>query len=627
MEVDVGERLSKLLTLPTELLVLIFSLLRSIRDKVKIRYISRRLRSVIETPSLWREFVWPYYDDREELCINNVLETCGEYVKRMSFPDHVTPSKLVEMLQYCNGVTHLSLPKRTKFSPWRLKGAVEHMERLEYLNVHWGYDDVKPLLLIGTNLKELTVYVSDTGGKPTPLDSWLQAWMEDGFVPQNLNLVANVSIYFILKLIDDWSQCNLQFSANHTATLKIYTSLNVPLNLIPPTPILQLQYGPTAALPFTNASKFGILGLKKDLLLLTDSCNGDKVVHKAVTMLSTRILGEVQFDLSQCKLIDLKFLTCFEATICREFLSGHLEQLSIACPNLQQLKLLRNSNCLKSLQGLQGIADHCKKLEGLNLLGIPVGNVENQVQLWEILSNMKLTHLAVDLCMLKHDKVVKERMCYLFQQCSVLQALEVYNDDLSCSECGEFVSGDLIQVCYFPVLSYCKLTRFHFQCSVVHDIVASCTRLSTLSIHCSLYQSLSPTLTLAHSSTLKQLCLSSHCAVVLDEFMEAVSAHGGLEHVVFIVQVITFGGIVALVKNSPMLITFRAAVVQALEEDGIPNLRILKATLMEMFPHRKVFTMGSYLLEEHEDLKYLNYDLLFGTDFKSSLWPKSLDYL
>ena len=50
--------------------------------------------------------------------------------------------------------------------------------------------------------------------------------------------------------------------------------------------------------------------------------------------------------------------------------------------------------------------------------------------------------------------------------------------------------------------------------------------------------------------------------------MEAVSVHGGLEHV-FIVQEITFGGIVALVKNSPMLITFRAAVVEALKEDEI----------------------------------------------------------
>ena len=498
------------------------------------------------------------------------------------------------------------------------------MKQLQCLNVQWGYDNIKPLLLIGANLKELTVYV--TGRKPTSLDPWLQAWMEDGFIPQNLNLIVNVSIYFMLKLIDDWSQCNLRFSSNHIATLKIFTSLNVPLSLIPPTPIFQLQYGPTATLPFTNASKFGMLGLKKDLLLLTDSCDGDKTAHKAVTM-STRTLGDIEFDLSHCKLIDLKFLTCFEATICREFHSGHLEQLAVACPNLQQLKLLRNYNCLKRLQGLRSIADNCKKLQGLNLLGIPVSNVENQVHLWEILCDMKLTHLAMDLCMLKPDDALKERAGYLFPQCSVLQALELYNDFLSCSECEEFVSEDLMQLSHFPMLSFCKLTQFNFQCSVVHDIVTSCNRLRTLNIHCSLCHSVPPRLTFAHNSSLKQLCLSSHCAVISDEFMEAVSAHGGLEYVIFIVQEITYGGIIALVTNSPMLITFRAAVVQALEQDGIPNLQILKATLMEMFPKRKVFTMGSYLVEKHDDLKFLSYDLLFGTDFKLKLWPKSIDYL
>ena len=33
-------------------------------------------------------------------------------------------------------------------------------------------------------------------------------------------------------------------------------------------------------------------------------------------------------------------------------------------------------------------------------MDIPVKQVENQLQLWEILSDMKLTHLAIDLCIL-----------------------------------------------------------------------------------------------------------------------------------------------------------------------------------------------------------------------------------
>ena len=72
--------------------------------------------------------------------------------------------------------------------------------------------------------------------------------------------------------------------------------------------------------------------------------------------------------------------------------------------------------------------------------------------------------------------------------------------------------------------------------------------------------------------------------------METVSAHGGLEHVIILAQDITFGGIIALVKNSPMLVhvTFRVSVGQEIKQNGIPNLMNLKESLMGMLPHRQV---------------------------------------
>ena len=616
-EEDNGEHLCKFLTLPTELLVIIFSFLPSTRDKVKIRYVSHRLRSVIETPSLWRTFMWPYYDDREELCINNVLKTCGKYVKKMTFPDHVTQSKLVKMLQQCSSVTHLSLPEGIAIRETELQEVVKQMEQLKYLTVH-SWISIKSSLLIGANCKELTICIS--GGKCS-FCYWVELWMENGFMPQNLSVVcADVSIIDVMLLIHDWTQRNTRYSVNHTATLRFYRSSFVPLNLIPLVPIFQLEYGSKAALPFTSVSKFGILGLNNDLLLMTDSCHGNNTVHKAVKML------KFQIDFLHCQLVDIKPLTCFEVTNCEEFYSGHLEQLAIACPNLQQLNIQSNLFCLKSLQGLRSIACYCKKLQGLNLLHISVRNVEDQVHLWEILSDMKLTHLAMDLCILRNDDAVKERMNYLFLQCSVLQALEMYNGGFSCSECKEFVREYLLQLSYFPMLSYCKLTMFPFQSTVVYDIVTNCNALKILYIDCSFHHSLPPSLTsLSRDCTLKWLCLRSHCAVASDEFMETVSAHGGLEHVIILAREITFGGIIALVKNSPMLITFRAAVGRAVEQDGIPNLMYLETSLMEMFPHRKLFTMGAYRVEEFDDeeLKHPIHDLLSGTDLKSSLWPKS----
>ena len=78
--------LSRLVELPIELLVYIFSLLPTSRDIVRLRYVSRKIRSISETSTLWKNFLWPWYDSREETSVNEVLKTCGTHIKRLTFP-------------------------------------------------------------------------------------------------------------------------------------------------------------------------------------------------------------------------------------------------------------------------------------------------------------------------------------------------------------------------------------------------------------------------------------------------------------------------------------------------------------------------------------------------------------
>ena len=66
--------LSGLGDLPIELLVYIFSLLPTSRDIVRLGYVSRKMRSISETSSLWRNFLWPWYDRREGRSVNAVLK-------------------------------------------------------------------------------------------------------------------------------------------------------------------------------------------------------------------------------------------------------------------------------------------------------------------------------------------------------------------------------------------------------------------------------------------------------------------------------------------------------------------------------------------------------------------------
>jgi len=96
----------------------------------------------------------------------------------------------------------------------------------------------------------------------------------------------------------------------------------------------------------------------------------------------------------------------------------HLEQLAVACPRLRQLDLHFNRHFLKSLQGLHAIASICHDLQGLNLSNETTSDVESQMLLWEILSEMKLTCLALHLCMLLPSVEEDEKdLIYLFQKC------------------------------------------------------------------------------------------------------------------------------------------------------------------------------------------------------------------
>ena len=74
-------------SLPNEVLVKIISLLPETQDREKLRYVSRRLQKISETPSLWREVVWRDCYSCEEERLHNVIKAHGIHIRRLSAPD------------------------------------------------------------------------------------------------------------------------------------------------------------------------------------------------------------------------------------------------------------------------------------------------------------------------------------------------------------------------------------------------------------------------------------------------------------------------------------------------------------------------------------------------------------
>ena len=184
------------------------------------------------------------------------------------------------------------------------------------------------------------------------------------------------------------------------------------------------------------------------ILLSEYSIGESHVLHKGLLCKSTTVDNFCHGSFTNSK--NIEFLTHLSVAN-SGFCSEHLEQLAVACPNLEQLNLMDNITCLKRLQGLRAIAAY-QKLQGLSISGIPVGQLESCVKLWEILIDLQLTYLRIDLCCLACSELDKKTIISLHQKCLKLKALESYSRP-SCTTCSETEQSLLLF--NFPSLIHC----------------------------------------------------------------------------------------------------------------------------------------------------------------------------
>jgi len=602
--------------LPVEVLVYIMSFLRTARDLVKLRYVSRKLRAATETPSLWTEFVWPLYHSREERSVMNVLKDFGRHVKRLTFPNHVAQSKLLEMINCCGNLTHLTLPAVTELDSDELKYAVQHMSSLEKLEVRIN-SNIKPLLLI-VGLKQLTIHVIENDDDEDMLCQMCQMcitqWLVGGFVPPNLVLVSKLIGETEFLLTNRFTPRN-----NQLCCFMWYYNQQVPLNLYPAIPAIRLEFGQSASPPFVKASSNGILGLTRNLILLTGYVKNGKTLYKADF---TRV-DNIREEMINNSVNILEFVTEFSFDLAGRIYPGHLEQLAFACPNLKSLDLSCCSDCLSSLHGLRTIAQNCKHLCGLNLVGISLK--ENKYgkarELWHILSGMRLTYLSMEVCIFmfcKYSIMSGEQLT------KSLQALQLYTMNGSdrdgvfyfCEFC-EIIKVDGSLLSNFSELRYCRL--FAEGSNIFQDITMACKKLVCLC--CETYDPL--LLTSLYHPILEQLCIYSVRSDVPSSFMDTISAHGRLVHVIMIVCSVTAEGVINLITNSPGLLTLIIVTREYVYNEQCVRVHgmDIKATVKKKFPHRRLFYVGDYrVLQDDDNFEHWKLeDFLYATDLQP-LW-------
>ena len=580
---------SVLEALPTELLVYIFHLIPTTRGKATLRYVSQRIRNVTEVPSLWKEFVWSYYEDREEYCVCNLLKSCGSFIKTLSFPNHVPPT-LHHLLRYCNDVVELILPT-TKLDRVQVGKVMGQMQHLQKLDVQWSLGLIR-LLVIKNELREVTIrcpageVIENFRAFRISLNLFLFMWASKGCLPQYLSIVGLDSGEARLLSIA-WQSWNKTLSAGCTGCIRVYDRLNIPLGLFLASPLFQFHFGQASPLSCADVKKFGLMGLCNPNLSVTD--------HMYISSIYDCDIISVDHKDSNTSI--LTFVTEFDLSY-RDTHSVHLEQLAILCPNLIRLNLFHCKDCLRSLKGLRAIASCCHNLQGVNLLGIQVTMVENHMQLWEILSGLKLTHLAIDLCNLmpfEDNDVNKQNLLKLYQKFVHLKALhlepsEIDSDMLAYSDSDGFDDHPTLLLSYFPSLTYCRLYRKSLHAStVIRDIVNNCQELKCLHFTAPILTAPDVNLSMYN---LQQLYIESVSFVVTEAFMNAISLHGRLEHVILLVNSMSYEGMAALIANSPLLLTFRVIVHNFVTEV------LTEVDLKKMFSNRRLFNCGGFSAQQ-----------------------------
>ena len=636
---------TSLMILPTELLVMILSYL-SIHDIISMQFVSQRFKEISETPSLWKTFVWPDYEPPHVCSVSKALKTHGEHVRQIFFHAHVTLVNILEMIHYCPKVTHLGLPRKTHLSPDNLKEIVYTMTHLEQLDVftssircglshHESINNFKQLFKITTGrVKNLTLKFDWDEGENycDYVDSFeyvvyiLITLLENNHpLPSIINLlICDQGLTLRSSRYERLESCLASSYTIASLEIGFYDITRVPMDLYPSIPLRKFQFGPAAKPPFVKLSDHDILGLDKDVFFLSNYDHYDNL--KASLSVSSKYY---ESDLVKDK--HLHYISNFNSVSNVDFTGvniypDHLEQLAIACPNLERLNLRNAKNSLQSMQGLRAIVDTCQNLQGLNLEGIRIP-VESCLLLWELLSSIKkLTHLAIDLCMLTHinnncyNAADKDKLIGMLGNCDSLKALEVTETTFDLEVCLNVPIYDLL-LGHFPSLVYIRIS---IKTECTKDAIINCHKLKYLYYDINFYGVRVCTLNLdlpsSSSCHLQQLFVKSHVDLSAPS-VQVLSAHGGLEQVVLFVRSITTSAITTLISNSPNLILLYIltdAHECALCDDNGASVdkEDYKDTVSKKFSNHKLLTTGDFILTENSG------DWLWATYF----WMPSMPF-
>jgi len=140
-------------------------------------------------------------------------------------------------------------------------------------------------------------------------------------------------------------------SASGIVNFRLYNTFSeAPLKFFSTFPYFQIQFKESGHGQVTTPcvkSYIGLLGLNNDVAVMTECQCGERIMYMVTYQYDNGIANKLN-SLPITRRDNLSCVTHFDLTNCLSFYSGHLEQLAIACSNIQGLNLQNCSHCLKT---------------------------------------------------------------------------------------------------------------------------------------------------------------------------------------------------------------------------------------------------------------------------------------
>ena len=374
-------------SIPKEIILEICGLL-SVRDKLCLRLVNRRLYTICSDPCLLScVVVDDAYHKTNSSYIKSVIKTCQPHVESLSLRGHIPFSQYQSIILNCRNIIELNL-YGFEIKQSALQKVVSRLPHLQALTINNESDDSSldmESLSSLSHLKKLVII----------LHAWARSlfekWLRNKCLPHDL-VVVNKGYSIDLR-----SSAVYPPSIPHTAHFTLYSRYRRPLNFaFRDVPEYTLQCGPTSS-SVNAVTANGKLEIKLcDVITPTggpDRCGtfNDRSIPTGLPVYDNHFGVNVT-------VLNFAYVTVLLETF------RHIMQTT---PNLLEVSLFWSTITYSLDAYLVPLSEHCLHLKGLNVAGVftkaTTGDhlTIDKEHFWDILSRIKyLESLTISCCSL-----------------------------------------------------------------------------------------------------------------------------------------------------------------------------------------------------------------------------------